>query len=114
MYTPLNPTFIKQNWGMQGCTYFSYFCSKTDCGYSLEPPRRDFSDEIFIFATEKNLCILHGQVFVMCLPMGPFGVLTIGKNGTIGRQMSFNVLAMVPLVIPLVPMVPMLPTCDSK
>ena len=27
--TPLNPTFILQNWGMQGYTYFSYFCSKT-------------------------------------------------------------------------------------
>ena len=29
MYTPLNPSFILQNWGMQGFTYFSYFCSKT-------------------------------------------------------------------------------------
>ena len=26
-YIPLNPTFIQQNWGMQGYTYFSYFCS---------------------------------------------------------------------------------------
>ena len=26
---PLNPTFIWQNWGLQGFTYFSYFCSKT-------------------------------------------------------------------------------------
>ena len=28
-YTHLNPTFMKQNWGMLGHTYFSYFCSKT-------------------------------------------------------------------------------------
>ena len=29
IYTPLYPTFIQQNWGMPGYTYFSYFCSKT-------------------------------------------------------------------------------------
>ena len=29
MYTPLYPTFMKLNWGMQGYTYFSYFYSKT-------------------------------------------------------------------------------------
>ena len=27
--TPLNPTFILKNWGLQGYIYFSYFCSKT-------------------------------------------------------------------------------------
>ena len=27
--TPLYPAFIKKNCGMQGYTYFSYFCSKT-------------------------------------------------------------------------------------
>ena len=26
---PLKPHFYMQNWGMQGFTYFSYFCSKT-------------------------------------------------------------------------------------
>ena len=29
IFTPLYPTFIQQNWGLQGYTYFSYFCSKT-------------------------------------------------------------------------------------
>ena len=29
MYTPLKPTFIQQNWDMQGYTYVSYFCFKT-------------------------------------------------------------------------------------
>ena len=29
IYTLLNPTFKYKNWGMQGYTYFSYFCSKT-------------------------------------------------------------------------------------
>ena len=65
---------------MQG---YTYFCSKTDCGYLLESPRRGasnvyqqsmfrakilqffFSMKFSIFASEKNLCILHGQVFVM-------------------------------------------------
>ena len=28
MYTCFNPTFMKQNWGMQGHTYFLCFCSK--------------------------------------------------------------------------------------
>ena len=28
MYTPLYPTFILQNWGMQGYTNFSYFALK--------------------------------------------------------------------------------------
>ena len=27
--TPLNPTFIQKRWGLQGYSYFSYFCSKT-------------------------------------------------------------------------------------
>ena len=27
--TPLNPTFIQYNWGLQRYTFFSYFCSKT-------------------------------------------------------------------------------------
>ena len=43
MYTPLNPTFIKQNWGMKGNTYFFFiFAPKYSLwvlGYSLEPPR---------------------------------------------------------------------------
>ena len=38
--------------------------------------------------------------------MRAFVVLTNGKNGTIGRQIPFKVLPMVPLVMPLVPMVP--------
>ena len=29
MCTLSTPTFMWQNWGMQGYTYFSYFCSKT-------------------------------------------------------------------------------------
>ena len=45
MNTPLNPTFLWKNWGMQGYTYFSYFLLQNiDCGYSLEPPRRGGSN----------------------------------------------------------------------
>ena len=37
--------FITQTGVYRGIHYFSYFCSKTDCGYSLEPPRRGGSNE---------------------------------------------------------------------
>ena len=44
--TPLNPTIMKQNWGLQGYTLFFLFLLKNiDCGYSLEPPRRGGSNE---------------------------------------------------------------------
>ena len=44
--TPLNPTFILQNWGLQGYTIVFFFLLKNiDCGYSLEPPRRGSSNE---------------------------------------------------------------------
>ena len=37
--TPLNPTFIQQNWGLQGYTLFFLFLLKNiGCGYSLELP----------------------------------------------------------------------------
>ena len=39
MLTPINPTFIEQNWGLHGFTSFFLFSLKNiDCGYSLEPP----------------------------------------------------------------------------
>ena len=43
-YTPMNPTFILQNWGMQGYTFFLMFFQNKDCGYSLEPPHRGDSN----------------------------------------------------------------------
>ena len=44
--TPLNPTFILSNWGLQGYSLFFLFLFKnTYCGYSLEPPRRGGSNE---------------------------------------------------------------------
>ena len=44
--TPLNPTFIKSNWGLQGYTLFFLFLLKNiNCGYSLEPPRQGGSNE---------------------------------------------------------------------
>ena len=44
--TPLNPTFISENWGLQGYTLFFLFLLKNiDCGYSLEPPRGGGSNE---------------------------------------------------------------------
>ena len=32
--------------------YFSYFCSKTDCGFSLEPPWRGGSAKAVLTCTE--------------------------------------------------------------
>ena len=65
---------------------FNTFAQNIDCGYTLEPPRRGGSNEYpqsmfwsknkknIIFSTEiihfynlKNLCILHGYVFIMFL-----------------------------------------------
>ena len=44
--TPLNLTFMLENWGLQGYTLFFLFLLKNiDCGYSLEPPRRGGSNE---------------------------------------------------------------------
>ena len=74
---------------MQEYTYFFLFLLQNiDCGYSLEPPQRRVptiyvlsknKKNIFknpmkfsIFTGEKNLCILHGQVFIMPLPACPF------------------------------------------
>ena len=65
--------------------FFLFLLQNIDCGYSLEPPRRGGSNvhpqfmfgsknkknikfflmKFSIFTGEKNLCILHGQVFVM-------------------------------------------------
>ena len=46
IFTPLNPTFIYKNWGLQGDTLFFLFLLKNiDCGYSLEPPRRGGSND---------------------------------------------------------------------
>ena len=44
--TPLNPTFIQQNWGLQEYTLFFLFLLKNiDCGYLLELPQRGSSNE---------------------------------------------------------------------
>ena len=34
-YTPLNPTFIQKNWGLQGyiILFFLFFLQNIDCGY---------------------------------------------------------------------------------
>ena len=68
---------------MQGYTYFFlFFVQHLDCGYSLErvptifvlsnnnnnnekKKRKIKLMEFSIFPAEKNLCLLHGQVFVM-------------------------------------------------
>ena len=83
--TPLNPTFIYQNWGLQGYTLFFLFLLKNiDCRYSLEPPRRGGSNEYpqsifwaeiwkisevlsenFLFLEVKLSIYLNKRVFVM-------------------------------------------------
>ena len=39
---------------------------------------QNFSNDIFIFSSEKNLCILHGQVFVMVV--GPCQKVQVGND----------------------------------
>ena len=51
--TPLNHTFIKQNWVLQGYSLIFLFLLKyIDCGYSLEPPRRGEA----VLTSTHNLC----------------------------------------------------------
>ena len=53
--------------------FFLFLLQNIDCGYSLEPSRQDvypqsmyiFPVKSFIFYNFKNLCMLHGYVFVM-------------------------------------------------
>ena len=52
MNTPLNPTFIQKNWGFTWAYLFFLFLRQNiDCGYS--------------FFKAQNICLFHGQVFVM-------------------------------------------------
>ena len=64
---------------------------------------------MWVFGFAYNSRFSH-EVTVSCI-MRAFIVFSNGKNGTIGRQIPFKVLPMVPLVMPLVPM---LPTYGSK
>ena len=44
--TPLNSTFIQENWDLQGYILFFLFLLKhIDCGYSLELPHQGGSNE---------------------------------------------------------------------
>ena len=64
MYTPLNTTFIGKTGVCRGIPIFLIFAQNIDCGYTLEPPHRD---ENFQILKLKNICLLHGQVFLMDL-----------------------------------------------
>ena len=65
----------------------------------------DNGDRGYLFLLLTSLLIMRAFVVFF---------FSNGKIGTIGRQISFKVLPMVRLVMPLVPMVPMLPTYGSK
>ena len=78
---PLKPHFYIEKLGFAGVyLFFLFLLQNIDCGYSLEAPRRvptiyvlsknkknikDFLLKFFNFYNLKNLCILHGRVFVM-------------------------------------------------
>ena len=83
---PLEPHFYIVKMGYAGVhLFFLFLLQNIDCGYSLEPPRRggsyeypqsmfrsknkkniqNFQLKIFQFLKLKNLCLLHGKVFVM-------------------------------------------------
>ena len=82
----LKPHFYKVKLGYAGVyLFFLFLLQNIDCGYTLEPPRRGGSNEypqsmfwsknkknirnflmkIFLFYNLKNLCILHGHVFII-------------------------------------------------
>ena len=77
---PIEPHFcIEKKREFAGVYIFFFLLQNINCGYSLEPPRRDglnvtkmcknkkrfFFLQHFIFVNFKNLRILHGHVFVM-------------------------------------------------
>ena len=80
---PRIPHFYIAKLGYAGVyLFFLFLLQNIDFGYSLEPPRRGgvptiyilskniknikiFPVKIFSFTTQKNLNILHGQVFVV-------------------------------------------------
>ena len=69
---PLKPHFYIVKLGYAGVyLFFLFLLQNIDCGYSLEPPRKNkkniniFLAKFSILGTEKNLYRLHGQVFVM-------------------------------------------------
>ena len=84
---PINPTNIEKLGFTWVYLFFLFLIQNIDYGYLLEPPHQGgsntypqcmFSAKIFkksnlfqgnfhFFTSEKNLCILYGQVFVMWL-----------------------------------------------
>ena len=80
---PLIPHFYIVKLGYAGVyLFFLFLLQNIDCGYSLEPPRRvltiyvlsknkknikNFLLKFFNFYNLKNLCILHGRVFVVSM-----------------------------------------------
>ena len=86
---PIEPHFYKAKMGYAVVfLFFLFLLQNIDCGYSLEPPRREkyhkFSIESVHFLQLKNLCILHGQVFVMNLNTCQYNILDI--RGCIKRK----------------------------
>ena len=76
---PLEPHFYIAKLGFAGVHLFFLFLLKyIDCGYTLELPQRakirknikNVLMKIFHFYKLKNLCILHGRVFVMYFRSG--------------------------------------------
>ena len=77
MCTPLYPTVIKQNWGMQGYTYFFFLILfllaeavlMVPTIYVLSKNKKNYqtcsSSENFQFLQLLKICILHGRFFVM-------------------------------------------------
>ena len=75
------PHFYVVKLGFTGVYLFLLFFNQNiHCGYSLPTmyvlgknilKNLNFSNEFFLFfSSEKNVCILHGQVFVMYNPTG--------------------------------------------
>ena len=72
---PLKPNFYIEKLGYAGVyLFFLFLLQNIDCAptiYVLSKNKNkcpNFSDIISLFEAEKNLCILHGQVFVMWVP----------------------------------------------
>ena len=89
--------------------FFLFLLQNIDCGYSLEPPRcgsnlypeiyvlsnnkkniKIFLMKFSIFTGEKNLCILHGQVFEMqTYIQGSLGPLNFSTAASQKQKLHF-------------------------
>ena len=78
---PLTPHVYIVKLGFTGVYIFSYFCSKTDCGYSLEPPQYRLIEAVL--TCTHNLCFEQKQENIIVFFILKIIIFTALKNCSI-------------------------------